>query len=273
MYEAYGIIGYPVGHSLSPLMHNLAFKTLNIKAVYGAFEVKPQDLEEAIRGIKALSIKGVSVTIPHKEKTIKFLDEVEEVALEIGAVNTILNEYGKLKGFNTDWIGFLKALEEEKVELVNKKVVIIGAGGSSKAILYAIKRKGAREIEIYNRTYEKALELAKKFEVEAKPWEELKKASGDLIVQTTSVGLKSWESPVDEKVLAQFEVAFDLVYFPLKTKFLSLAENLGCKIIDGLKMLLYQGVEQFRIWIKKEPPINLMKEVIYKEVSQFKVGN
>ncbi len=266
MYEVYGIIGYPVGHSLSPVMHNLAFKTLNIKAVYGAFEVKPSDLEKAIKGIKALGIKGVSVTIPHKEEVIKFLDEIEEKALEIGAVNTILNENGKLKGFNTDWIGFLKALEEEKVELRNKKVVIVGAGGSSKAILYAVKKGGAKEVEIYNRTYNKALNLARKFSVKAKPWEELKDAYGDLIIQTTSVGLNSWESPVDEKVLSRFKVAFDLVYFPLKTRFLSLAENSGCKIIDGLKMLLYQGVEQFQIWTKREPPINLMREVLYKEV-------
>lgn len=268
MYEVYGIIGYPVGHSLSPIMHNLAFKILGIKAVYGAFEVKPQDLEIAIKGIRALGIKGVSVTIPHKEEVMKFLEEIEEVALEIGAVNTILNEDGKLKGFNTDWIGFLKALEEEGIELRDKKVVIIGAGGSSKAILYAVKKAGARKIEIYNRTYEKALNLANKFGVEAKPWEELKRASGDLIVQTTSVGLKSWESPVDEEVLTHFRVAFDLVYFPLKTKFLSLAENSGCKIVDGLRMLLFQGVEQFKIWTKREPPVNLMKEAIYKEISQ-----
>lgn len=266
MYEVYGIIGYPVGHSLSPLMHNLAFKELKIKAVYGAFEVKPQDLQTAIKGIRALNIKGVSVTVPHKEEVIRFLDEVEKTALEIGAVNTILNERGKLKGFNTDWIGFLKALEEEGIELKDKKIVILGAGGASKAILYAVKKAQAKEVEIFNRTYSKALELAEKFKVKAFPWEKLKETSGDLIIQTTSVGLKSWESPVEEEILSRFKIAFDVVYYPLKTKFLNLAEKSGCKVIDGLKMLLYQGVEQFKIWTGKEPPVKLMKEVIYREV-------
>lgn len=271
MYEVYGVIGYPVGHSLSPLMHNLAFRELTLKAVYGTFEVKPEDLEVAIKGVKALNIKGLSVTVPHKEEVIKFLDEVEDKALEIGAVNTILNEKGKLKGFNTDWIGFLKALEEEGIEVKNKKVVILGAGGASKAVVYAVKMAQAREIEIFNRTYEKALELAQKFGIKAKPWEDLKEAFGDLIIQTTSVGLNSWESPVEKEVLTRFKVAFDLVYTPLKTKFLSLAEKVGCVAIDGLRMLLYQGIEQFKIWTKKELPlnlINLIKETLYKEVFQ-----
>lgn len=268
MYVVYGIIGDPVSHSLSPLMHNLAFKEKNIKAVYGAFRVSPSNLEKAIDGIRALNIKGLSVTIPHKEKIMDYLDEIDEVAKEIGAVNTVLNKDGILKGYNTDWIGVLKAFEENGVEIRNKKVVIIGAGGASKAVIYALIKGGAREILVYNRTFEKAKLLEKKFKIIAKPWENLKNAKGDIIIQTTSVGLKSWETPVEEGIISRFKVAMDIVYLPLKTRFLSLAEKYG-KIIDGLQMLLHQGVEQFKIWTGLEPPVELMKKAIYEEVKNL----
>ncbi|WP_038057130.1 shikimate dehydrogenase [Thermodesulfobacterium hydrogeniphilum] len=268
MYDVYGIIGNPVSHSLSPIMHNVAFKELGIKAVYGAFLVKEENLKKAVEGIRALNIKGLSITIPHKESIMKFLDEIDRVALEIGAVNTIVNENGYLKGYNTDWIGVLKAFTKNEVEIKDKKVVIIGAGGASKAVVYAIKAGGAKEIEVYNRTFEKAKTLEKNFGIMAKPWNELKNASGDIIIQTTSVGLKSWKSPVEEEVLSRFKIAMDIVYIPLKTKFLSLAEKYA-KVIDGLQMLLYQGVEQFRLWTGIEPPVKLMEEAIYKEVKKM----
>ncbi|PMP67077.1 MAG: shikimate dehydrogenase [Thermodesulfobacterium geofontis] len=268
MYEVYGVIGDPVSHSLSPIMHNLAFKEKNVKAVYGAFKVRPSDLAKAVEGIRALNIKGVSVTIPHKEKIIEYLDEIDEIAQEIGAVNTILNKEGILKGFNTDWIGVLKAFEENGVKLKDKKVVVIGAGGASKAVIYALIKGGAKKIYVYNRTFEKAKLLEKKFKITAKPWEELKKADGDIIIQATSVGLKSWETPVGEEIISRFKVAMDIVYLPLKTKFLSLAERYG-KIIDGLQMLLYQGVEQFKIWTGMEPPLELMKKAIYEEAKNL----
>ena len=268
MYDVYGIIGNPVSHSLSPIMHNVAFKELGIKAVYGAFLVKEENLKKAVEGIRALNIKGLSITIPHKESIMKFLDEIDRVALEIGAVNTIVNKNGYLKGYNTDWIGVLKAFTKNEVEIKDKKVVIIGAGGASKAVVYAIKAGGAKEIEVYNRTFEKAKTLEKNFGIMAKPWNELKNASGDIIIQTTSVGLKSWKSSVEEEVLSRFKIAMDIVYIPLKTKFLSLAEKYA-KVIDGLQMLLYQGVEQFRLWTGIEPPVKLMEEAIYKEVKKM----
>lgn len=268
MYSVYGIIGHPVGHSLSPIMHNLAFKELKIKAVYGAFDVLPENLETAIKGIKALGIKGLSVTIPHKEEVMKYLDFIDEKALEISAVNTIVNEKGVLKGFNTDWIGVQKAFEVSEVSLEDKRVVIIGAGGASKAVVYAVVKGGAGEVIIYNRTFEKAKKLAEKFKVKAEPWDKLKTAEGDIIIQTTSVGMKSWDSPVEEDTIKRFKVAMDIVYSPLETKFLSMAKAFGLKVIDGLKMLLYQGVEQFRLWTGMEPPVELMKEAIYRAVKE-----
>ncbi|MCD6547852.1 MAG: shikimate dehydrogenase [Thermodesulfobacterium sp.] len=268
MYEVYGIIGDPVDHSLSPVMHNVAFREKNIKAVYGAFRVSSSDLAKAVEGIRALNIKGVSVTIPHKEKVMEYLEEIDEIAYEIGAVNTIVNENGVLKGYNTDWIGVLKAFKENGVEIQDKKVVIIGAGGASKAVVYALIKGGAEKIFVYNRTFEKAKFLEKKFGVIAKPWEELNSANGDIIIQTTSVGLKSWKSPVEESVISRFKVAMDIVYLPLETKFLSLAKKHG-KIIDGLQMLLYQGVEQFKLWTGIEPPVKLMEKAIYEKVKNL----
>jgi len=268
VYEVYGIIGDPVDHSLSPVMHNVAFREKNIKAVYGAFKVSSSDLAKAVEGIRALNIKGVSVTIPHKEKVMEYLEEIDEIAYEIGAVNTIVNENGVLKGYNTDWIGVLKAFKEKGVDIQDKKVVIIGAGGASKAVVYALIKGGAEKIFVYNRTFEKAKFLEKKFGVIAKPWEELNNANGDIIIQTTSVGLKSWESPVEERVISRFKVAMDIVYLPLETKFLSLAKKHG-KIIDGLQMLLYQGVEQFKLWTGIEPPVKLMEKAIYEKVKNL----
>lgn len=271
MYEVYGVIGYPAKHSLSPVIHNLGFNLLGIKGVYGTFEVRPEDLEIAIKGVRALGIKGLSVTAPHKETIMKYLDEVDKVALEIGAVNTIEKVNGALWGYNTDWIGIIKAFEENGVEITNRKVVILGAGGASKAIVYGLIKKNPRKIEVYNRTFEKALELAKKFSVEPKKWEEIDKASGEIIIQTTSVGHNIWDTPVSEEIVKRFEVAMDIVYNPLKTKFLDLAEKRGCKIIDGLQMLIYQGIEQLRIWTKLEISMEVIEKIkkeVYKAVSE-----
>ncbi|MFN4196606.1 MAG: shikimate dehydrogenase [Caldimicrobium sp.] len=268
MYKVWGIIGDPISHSLSPLMHNIAFRELNINGVYGAFLVKKENLAQAIVGIKALNIKGISVTIPHKEAIIPFLDEVDKVALEIGAVNTVVNDEGKLKGYNTDWIGVLKAFEEKGVELKGKKIVIIGAGGASRAIIYAMLKAQAKEILVYNRTYEKALDLANYFGIKAKPWDEVNEAWGDIIIQATSVGLKTWDSPLSEEVLKRFKVAMDIVYLPLKTKFLKLAEKYALTI-DGLRMLLHQGVAQFKLFTGMEPPVKLMEKVLYEEINKI----
>jgi len=271
MYKVYGIIGYPVSHSLSPVMHNLAFRELGVKAVYGAFPVKPEDLSQAIRGVKALGISGLSVTIPHKVEVMKYLDEIDEKAKEIGSVNTIINREGSLFGTNTDWIGVLKAFEEVGVSLSGKRVVILGAGGASLAIIYAMIQACAKEIVVYNRTFEKAKEVAERFSVLAYPWEALYDAYGDILINATSVGLKSFDSPVDKEVVSRFSVVMDSVYLPLETKLLAMAKEENKITIDGLKMLLYQGVEQFKLWTGLMPPVEKMREAIYREVLRMEV--
>ncbi len=258
----YGIIGHPVRHSLSPIIQNLAFTSYNINAVYLAFEVT--ELSGAIKGVKALGIKGLSVTIPHKINIMSFLDEIDIMAQKIGAINTVVNRDGYLLGFNTDWLGALLSLKE-KTEIKGKRFVILGAGGAARAIAFGLKKEGA-EIIIVNRTYEKGCALAKEINAHAFPWEKLPALAGDVLINTTPIGM--WPeidtSPVDEKVLAKFELVMDTVYRPLKTKLLQIAENLGCNTIGGLKMLIYQGAEQFRLWTKKEPPVEKMLKVAEK---------
>ena len=268
MYKVFGIIGDPVSHSLSPAMHNAALRELGIKGVYGAFQVKRESLKEAIEGIRALNISGVSVTLPHKEAVIPFIDFVDEVAQKIGAVNTILNKEGRLLGYNTDWIGVLRSFEERGINVEGKRVSILGAGGASRAVIFALKKAGAKEICIYNRTFDKAKALAEEFDCNAYPWEELSKAEGDIIIQTTSVGLKSFESPVPKEIFKNFKVAMDIVYLPLKTKFLQDAEKY-CETIDGLRMLLHQGVEQFKLFTGLNPPVKVMERVLYEEVEKL----
>ncbi len=272
MYKVFGIIGDPVSHTLSPVMHNSAFQTLGIKAVYGAFRVDSNELAKAIEGLKALNISGVSVTIPHKEEVVKYLDEVDPIVEEIGAVNTIINREGWLWGTNTDWLGVKRALEEKGIELFGKRVVILGAGGATRAIIFALKNLGVEEIVVFNRTFERAKALADQFKITAKPWSEVSKAEGDILIQATSVGLKEWRSPVEKDVISRFRLAMDIVYVPLKTKFLSLAEEAGLETIDGLRMLLYQGAEQFRLFTGNEPPLEIMEKVIYNEVKHLEKG-
>jgi len=271
MYKVYGIIGYPVSHSLSPVMHNLAFRELGLKAVYGAFPVKPEDLSQAIRGVKALGISGLSVTIPHKVEVMKYLEEVDEVARQIGAVNTIINREGSLFGTNTDWIGVLKAFEEVGTSPSGKRVVVLGAGGASLAIVYAMRKAGAKEIVIYNRTFDKAKEVAERFSVIAYPWETLSSAYGDILINATSIGLKSYDSPVPKEVVSRFSVVMDSVYLPLETRLLVMAKKMNKITIDGLKMLIYQGVEQFKLWTGLMPPVEKMREVLYKKVIEMEV--
>lgn len=264
--DIYGIVGHPVGHSLSPVMHNSAFRILKINAVYLAFDVT--NLEAAINGIKALGIKGVSVTIPHKQAVIEFLDEIDDMAKRIGAVNTIINRDGILFGTNTDWLGGVRALEEV-IELKDKKVVIIGAGGSARAICIGLKDRGAI-IHIANRTVSKAKELALLCGGSFSGLKELDEISSefDILINTTPVGMypKHNEIVIDPKLLSNFNVVMDIVYSPVETLLLKEARKRGCKTITGLKMLLYQAIAQFELWINQLAPIKEMEKALLKAI-------
>ena len=255
--KLFGLIGHPVEHSLSPLIHNYAFKSLNLNYVYTVFDVFPEKLEDAVKGIKALGIKGVNVTIPHKEKIIKYLDVVSEEALKIGAVNTLVNEEGILKGYNTDVYGFIDSLTEVGEKIKGKKAVVLGAGGASKAVCVALALEKINEIVIANRNVEKAKELSEYIKREFKvscnycSINEVEKIPEmDILVNTTSVGMypNVEDSPVCEKVVSRAKFVYDVIYNPFETVFLKYAKRNGIKYSNGLSMLVNQANYSFKLW-------------------------
>lgn len=276
--KIYGLIGYPVKHSVSPQIHNAAFKTIGINAVYLTFEVKKEFLKKALDGVKALGIKGLNVTIPHKVNVIKYLNKLTYEANLIGAVNTILNEDGKLIGFNTDYTGVLKTFETYKIDLTNKKIVLLGAGGAAKAIAFAIAEK-ASSLIILNRTKRKAVnlvkELNKKLKVNALgnslTFKALKNSlkDADILINATSVGMEPNvnQTLVAKELLQKDMVVFDIIYNPLETKLLKEAREIGAKCINGVEMLVQQAAEAFKIWFKIEPPVNEMRKAALKSLT------
>lgn len=268
----YGIIGHPVGHSLSPLMHNAGFRALGINAVYLAFDVLPARLADALGGMRALGIRGLSVTIPHKEAVIPLLDEVDGPARAMGAVNTILSRDGLLVGMNTDWLGVVKALEA-KTKLAGRKVLVLGAGGSARAVAFGLTKRGAT-VHIANRTPEKARVLAGLFGGTWSGLEEIGSVGATILVNATSVGMvpQASVSPVPAEILPRFDVVMDIVYRPRETRLLREAREAGCRVVDGLSMLLHQGVAQLELWTRENAPVKTMAGALeaalnFKEIS------
>ncbi|WP_456434388.1 shikimate dehydrogenase [Thermosulfuriphilus sp.] len=256
--KVFGIIGYPVAHSLSPAMHNAAFRVTGYPGVYVPFPTRPETLPAALSGLKALGINGVSVTVPHKVAVMDLLDEIDPLARRIGAVNTIVTSPKGLKGLNTDWLGALKAIEEV-IDPRGRRVLILGAGGAARAIAYGLSEAGA-EVVILNRTRSKAEALAREIGAVAGDLEEMVHLSAEILIQTTTVGLEEDRSLVPREVLSQFKVVMDIVYSPLKTRLLKEAEAAGCQTIDGLSMLVYQGAAQFELWTEEKAPIEIMRK-------------
>ncbi len=265
------LIGKPVRHSLSPVMHNAAIRALNLNFVYVAFEVEPQDLGKAVEGIRSLGIGGANVTMPHKIEVVKYLDEVSEDARKIGAVNTIVNEGGTLKGYNTDGVGALKSLEMF-TDVDGKKVVLLGAGGAARAIAYTLSGR-VSELAILNRTEEKAVNLARNLANNGSTVRGMRLSvrnlenelrDADILINATSVGMESNESLVPEHLLRPGLVVFDIVYRPLHTKLLRDAMKAGCTTIDGLWMLVLQGAESFKLWTGHYPDIRIMRNAALK---------
>jgi len=265
--ELYGIIGNPVRHSLSPMIHNGAFKRLGWNAVYLAFEVK--NLEEALRGIRGLGMRGVSVTHPFKTEAIPFLDKVEKLAKKIGAINTIVNQGGKLIGYNTDCDGALEALEE-KMNLSGKRVVLLGAGGAARAIGFGLKERDCQLI-IANRSRDRGEALGRELKCQFIPVSSLVKIKAgqleaDVVINATSLGMvpRERETPIPKKLLRRGMMVMDIVYEPLQTKLLREAKEKGCLTINGLEMLVRQGVAQFMIWTGRRPDLKQIKKDLRK---------
>lgn len=266
-----GLIGHPVEHSFSPPMHNAAFDALNMDYAYVAFDVNSNDLKSAIEGAESLNIKGFNVTIPHKVDVMQYLDELDEVARLIGAVNTI--DFKNLKGYNTDGIGAVKAIGEV-TSIKNKNVVVAGAGGASRAISFYIAKYGAESLTILNRNEVKAESLASDVSDSGLIGEVASDSinaignymeSADVLIDTTPLGMHpniNDEPIVKADMMDEDLVVFDAVYNPNETVLIKEAIKANAKPVYGIKMLLYQGAESFKIWTGKTAPVDVMEKAL-----------
>ncbi|GIP25060.1 shikimate dehydrogenase (NADP(+)) [Paenibacillus sp. J23TS9] len=271
-----GVIGDPIAHSKSPVMHQAALSALGLPGSYVSMHVKPGQVSEAIAGIKALGFRGINVTIPHKLEVIPYLDHLDETALRIGAVNTIVNDYGILTGYNTDGIGYVRSLKEEAVsELRGKKIMVLGAGGAARGIVYALSLESPDSIFIANRTADKA-------EAMADEWKELADIRGismqqlpsylkdiDILINTTSVGMhpNMSEAPVDVNLISENTVVSDLIYNPLQTRLLAESEKKGCTVHGGLGMFVNQGAYALEYWTGMPAPVAAMRNAVLKSMA------
>jgi shikimate dehydrogenase len=266
--EIYALIGNPVGHSLSPLMHNLAYEKMDINARYVAFCV--ENLRDAFYGIRALKIMGVSVTVPFKVEVMQYLDEVEEEAFQIGAVNTIMNEQGRLKGTNTDWLGIVLALQGS-MDIRGRNFAVLGAGGTARAALFGIIKEGGLPV-VVNRTEEKGRSLAREWDCPFCLLSDIGRIRADCLINTTPVGMYPGigASPLPPEVLGNFRRVMDVIYNPLQTKLMEDAGKAGCAVLSGLEMFVHQGAEQIRLWTGLEPPRALMREAVINRLASGK---
>jgi shikimate dehydrogenase len=265
-----GLIGAPVEHSMSPVMHNKAYAALGLDYLYLAFRVAPEGLEKAVAGLRALNFRGFNVTIPHKVAIMPFLDSLDPLAQKIGAVNTVVNDGGKLRGYNTDAAGFLQTLKEHGIPPKGKKFVIMGAGGAARALAYILVENGARVV-ITNRKQELdwaeniARSLKADFSDDIPIFElgnlEAALKGADVLVNATSVGMSPVvnETPAPRELLTKVPAVFDVVYNPLETRFLKEAKAAGAVTVGGVEMLAWQGALAFELWTGKKAPATLMQ--------------
>lgn len=253
-----GIVLHPAGHTRSPAMHNAAFRALGLDAVYLAFDVAPHALAGALAGVRALGIRQLAVSLPHKEAVLPLLDAVDETARTIGAVNTVTRaEDGRLLGANTDWLGAVRALEMQR-PLAGARAVVLGAGGAARGIVYGLVDRGAR-VSVLNRTPERGASLVRDLGAAgAGPLSQLGELAYDVLVNATSVGLDSDSSPVPAGTLRPGTLVMDTVYQPERTRLLRDAEARGAATLSGKWMLVHQAAEQLRLWTGREAPLDVM---------------
>jgi len=264
--QIYGLIGDPVEHSFSPPMMNAVFSYMNLDACYLAYQVDEKKVSEAIAGIRALNFAGVNVTVPHKSAVIPYLDEVSPLAKKIGAVNTISNVKGRLKGTNTDFSGFIRSLKTLNFSPKKKTIALLGSGGSARALVAGLADAGALRVMLHNRTAERAEKLVTEFsryfpltQLEAVSLQTIHETPLDLLVNTTTVGMFSSDLPLNLKQCRKINLLADIIYRPSQTPLLKQAKELGINAVNGIDMLLYQGCDAFTFWTGKQAPEEVMR--------------
>jgi len=266
MTKTYAVIGDPIDHSFSPAIHNAAFAFLGLDCAYIAYRIPKDDLTAGIESLKLINIAGFNVTIPHKVEMMKLLDYADEDCKTIGATNTVDNENGKFKGYNTDMDGFLDPIKKRNLSCKDSNVLLIGAGGAARAIVAAFAKEKAHKITIANRTKEKAEDLIKfanklGIESEYADLSNVGNTAGNykFIVNATSVGMKGNSSPISTRTINKDCIVYDIVYMPVETELLEQSKKQGATIIYGWEMLLAQAMRSFEIWTKRKAPYEAMK--------------
>ena len=274
--QIYGVIGDPISHSLSPSLHNPAFAALGIDAVYVTFRVSPSSLEDALRGLLALNVQGINVTVPHKSEVFQYVDEVTDTARRIGAINTLRNDSGHWIGENTDAAGFIRSLEPLGLSLPGSSVGMLGAGGAAKGVAVGLLEAGVSRLFISNRSYDRATVLAELLKasfgqqsVSAVSLEELEKKELNLLVNTTTVGSEGHSSPAKLNRFDKLGAVTDIIYRPSRTPLLLEAEKLGLPNLNGGGMLLYQGISAFSFWTRRTAPEIIMRKSLDEYLSKL----
>lgn len=270
-----GILGYPLGHTLSPKIHEAGFKELNLDIEFNVWEVNPSNLEKKIEELRNPNILGFCVTLPHKNSIISFIEEIDDSAKEMNAVNWVVNSEGRLKGYNTDWIGFKESLAYYGKQITNKDCLVLGAGGSAKAICMALINEKANSIYIYNRTKKNAKDLVSNFHKVGKDIKiiDSSKLSDkdfvsdlDLIINTTSVGMHGGpdpnKSPINTDNINKRALCYDLVYSPEITPFIEQAKHNDIETIGGITMLVFQAIEGFELVTREKAPVKKMLQAV-----------
>ena len=269
MLKTFAVIGDPIDHSLSPTIHNAAYRQLGLECTYIAYRIPKGQLDVEIDSLKKIKISGFNVTIPHKINVMEYLDELDENCKTIGACNTVVNDDGNLKGYNTDMDGFLEPIKNRNISIQDSNILLFGAGGAARAIIAGLAKEKARHVTIVNRTTEHGLQL-KEFSgsiglnSEVKTIEEMNEfhADYDLIINSSSLGLKNESSPIPIKIINQETVVYDIVYKPVNTELIKESKKKNAETIYGYEMLLGQAVRSFEIWLEQKAPYDEMKKAL-----------
>ena len=277
-----GVIGRPVRHSLSPVIHNAAFRALDLDWVYLAFEVTPADLRDAVAGMRALRIDGLSVTMPHKTDMVGLVDELSPTAEALDAVNCVARRRGALVGHNTDGDGFIDALQrDEGVDVAGRRAVVVGAGGAARAVIRALGQAGAAEVVVVNRTADRGERAAALAGSVGRTGPAEMVTDADIVVNATPIGMgnvitpdgrPTVELPVDPDLIAKGQLVVDLIYEPMVTPLLEEARARGAVTVNGLGMLIHQAAHAFRLWTAEDPPLEVMSAAVLAELSHRSGG-